>query len=49
MYRLAWDMNTDTQRMFDGYYRDLFGPAAEAMHRFDGVFRDERLSHPRDS
>ena len=47
MYRLAWDVNTDTERMFDGYYRDLFGPAAAEMRRFNGVFRDAYLSHPR--
>ena len=47
MYRMSWDVNTDTQAMFDGYYRDLFGPAAATMRRFDGVFRDAFVSHPK--
>lgn len=46
MYRLGWDVNTDTARMFDDYYRDLFGPAAAAMRRFDGLLRDAYVSHP---
>lgn len=35
--RLLWDTKTDVDKLLDAYYLDYYGPAAQAMHRYDAT------------
>ena len=46
LYRFAWDVNTDFNKLFDEYHRDLFGPASVHMKTFNNLLHNAYISHP---